>query len=84
MIDPFMVKHLPVVNQSVRPHLYQDVHGITSTSRLNLTASNFTTLKEVNHLAKEVKQLDDKEEEVRVAPGGTCLRCILWASCSLR
>ena len=81
MIKPFMVKDsskVPVVNQSVRPHLYQDVHSITSTSRLSPITPSFTpnyvkSSEEVNHQAKEVKWLDDKEEYVRVAPGGARL-----------
>ena len=35
MIDPFIVEDpskVPVVDQSVRPHLYQDVHGLIRTS----------------------------------------------------
>ena len=78
MIDPFIVEYpskVLVVDQSVRPHLYQDVHSLTSTSRLNPTAPSYTpsdikSSEEVNHQAKEVKQLDDKEEEARVTPGG--------------
>ena len=65
-------------DQSVRSHLYQDVHGLTSTSRLNLITPSYTpsyvkSSEEVNHQAKEVKQLDDKEEEARVTPGGDSL-----------
>ena len=82
MIDPFIVEDpskVPVVDQLVRPHLYQDVHSLTSTSRLNPIAPIYTpssyikSSEEVNHQAKEVKWLDDKEEEARVAPGGTSL-----------
>ena len=81
MINPFIVEDpskVPVVDQLVRPHLYQDVHGFTSTSRLNLTTPSYTPSyvkhsEEVNHQAKEVKWLDDKEEEARVAPGGDSL-----------
>ena len=81
MIDPFIVEDpfkVPVVDQLVRPHLYQDVHGLTRTSRLNLITPSYTpsyinSSEEMNHQAKEVKQLDDKEEEVKVAPGGASL-----------
>ena len=81
VIDPFIVEgpsKVPVVDQLVRPHLYQDVHGLTSTSRLNPITPSYTpsyikSSEEVNHQAKEVKQLDDKEEEARVAPGGASL-----------
>ena len=71
-MDPSKV---PVVDQLVRPHLDQDVHGLTSSSRLNSTTLSYTpsyvkSSEEVNHQAKEVKQLDDKEEEARVVPGG--------------
>ena len=60
MINPFVVKDVPVVNQSIRPHLHQDMHGITSPSRLNLTTPSYTpdyvkSSEEVNHQAKEVK-----------------------------
>ena len=81
MINPFTMedpsKEL-VVDQSVRPHLYQDVHGSTSTSRLNPIAPSYTpsyvkSSEEVNHQAKEVKWLDDKEEDARVTPGGASL-----------
>ena len=37
-VDPLDVmdpSKVPVVDQSVRPHLYQDVHSLTRTSRLN-------------------------------------------------
>ena len=79
MINPFIVEDpskVPVVDQSVRPHLYQDVHGLTSTSRLNLITPSYTpsyikSSEEMNHQAKEVKWLDNKEEEARVSPGGT-------------
>ena len=78
MINPFMMEDPskePVVDQSVRPHLYQDVHGLTRTSRLNLTTPSYTpsyfkSSEEVNHQVKEVKRLDDKEEDARVTPGG--------------
>ena len=81
MINPFTMEDPskePVVDQLVRPHLYQDVHGLTRTSRLNPTAPSYTpsyvkSSEEVNHQAKEVKRLDDKEEEARVTPGGTSL-----------
>ena len=87
MIDPFIVEDpskVPVVDQSVRPHLYQDVHGLTSTSRLNLITPSYTpsyvkSSEEVDHQAKEVKWLDDKEEEARVAPAGlVCFDPILY------
>ena len=60
MINPFISEDpskVPVVDQSVRPHLYQDVHGLTSTSRLNPTAPSYTPFyvkssEEVNHQAK--------------------------------
>ena len=66
------------MDQSVRPHLYQDVHGLTRTSRLNLITPSYSpsyvkSSEEVNHQAKEVKWLDDKEEGARVAPGGARL-----------
>ena len=78
MINPFILEDpskVLVVDQSVRPHLYQDVHGLTSTSRLNLITPSFTpsyvkSSEEVNHQAKEVKRFDDKEEDARVTPGG--------------
>ena len=65
----------PVVDQLVRPHLYQDVHGLTSSSRLDLTAPSYTptyvkSSEEMNHQGKEVNQLDNKEEDARVVPGG--------------
>ena len=82
-IGPFIVEDpskVPVVDQLVRPHLYQDVHGLTRTSRLNPITPSYTPSyvksseeEEVNHKAKEVKWLDDKEEEVRVVPGRTSL-----------
>ena len=57
MIDLFIVEDpskVPVVDQSVRPHLYQDVHGLTRTSRLNPIAPSYTpsyvkSSEEVNH-----------------------------------
>ena len=81
MINPFIVEDpskVPVVDQLVRPHLYQDVHGLTRTSRLNPIAPSYApsyikSSEEVNHQAKEVKWLDDKEEEARVTPGGASL-----------
>ena len=45
MINPFTMEDPskePVVDQSVRPHLYQDVHSLTRTSRLNPTAPSYT------------------------------------------
>ena len=62
IINPFVVKDVLVVN-------------LTSPSRLNLTAPSYTpnyviSSEEVNHQGKEVKRLDDKEDEVRVTPGG--------------
>ena len=81
MINPFTMedpsKEL-VVDQLVRPHLYQDVHSLTRTSRLNPIAPSYTpsyikSSEEVNYQAKEVKRLDDKEENARVTPGGTSL-----------
>ena len=81
MINPFTMEDpskVLVVDQSVRPHLSQDVHSLTSTSRLNPIAPSYTpsyvkSSEEVNHQAKEVKQLDDKEEEARVTPEGDSL-----------
>ena len=81
MINPFTMEDpskVLVVDQSVRPHLYQDVHSLTSTSRLNPIAPSYTpsyvkSSEEVNHQAKEVKLLDDKEEDARVTPGGASL-----------
>ena len=75
VMDPSKVL---VVDQSVRPHLYQDVHGLTSTSWLNLITPSYIpsyikSSEEVNHQAKEIKWLDDKEEDARVTPGGDSL-----------
>ena len=74
MINPFTLEDpskVLVVDQSVRPHLYQDVHSLIRTSRLNPIAPSYTPSyvkcnEDVNHQAKEVIQLDDKEEEARV------------------
>ena len=78
MINPFIeedTSKVPVVYQLVKPHLYQKAHSLTRTSRLYPIAPSYTpsyikSSEEVNH---QVKWLDDKEEEVRVKPGGTSL-----------
>ena len=62
----------------INSFISEDVHGLTRTSRLNPITPSYTpsyvkSSEEVNHQAKKVKWLDDKEEEARVAPGGTSL-----------
>ena len=47
MIDPFTMEDpskVPVVDQSVRPHLYQDVHSLTRTSKVKPDHSKLYTL----------------------------------------